>query len=379
MTDVAVVRCPEYTPSAVYDAVRNAVAYFGGMGAFVKAGQTVLLKPNLLKPSAPDEAVTTHPHVVGAVARLVRDCGAKAVIADSPGGPLSRSRLRRVYDKGGLTGVAADTQAVLNFDLSTVQVSNPNGTLIKRFELIQPAIQADVVINLPKLKTHTFMHLTGATKNVFGLVPGVIKAGYHAKLTAADDFARMLLDLLSLVKPSLTVVDAIVGMDGDGPAAGKPRHIGALIVSTDAVAADAAAASIAGFQPGDIPTLRLALERGLPGAAVSGLNILGEPLEKLKRKDFRPPRTTGGPGWLPAHVLRYLSNSLVVPTEVSKQDCNGCADCFRMCPVEAISMKDKKASIDKNLCIRCYCCHEICPARAIELKASLLHRMLMRH
>lgn len=347
------------------------------MTDFVKPGQTVLLKPNLLQASAPGEAIVTHPYVVGAVARLVKDCGGKVIIADSAGGPFSRFRLQKLYRKTGMESVAKDTEAVLNFNTGSSPVSNPNGALIKKFELITVATHVDVIIDLPKLKTHNSMVLTGATKNIFGLVPGLTKAGYHAKLVKGDDFARMLLDLALLVKPALTVMDAVVAMEGDGPAAGQPKHIGALLASRDFLAVDAAAAYIANIKPGDIPVLRVASKYGMPGANVERVDILGKPRDSVRVYDFKLPQSSGW--WfnrIPTPVRHYLGNSLIVPTEVREADCDGCRECYQMCPVDAITMKEGKASIDKNMCIRCYCCHEICPTKSIDLKPNLLSRLL---
>ncbi len=380
MPAVSITGCTEYKPSTVYESTVAVLAPLGGLGAFVKPGQTVLLKPNLLSPSAPDEAVVTHPYLVGAVARLVKDCGARAIIADSPGGPFSRFLLGRTYRKAGLESVAQDTGSSLNFNTEVIERSNPDGRLIKRFELIKATAEADVIINLPKLKTHAFMRLTGAAKNVFGLVPGVVKAGYHAKLVTPDRFAGMLLDLTLLVKPSLTVMDAVVGMEGDGPAAGSPKYIGLLLASPDCISLDAAMAAITSFRRDEIPILLAAFERGIEGADISQVEILGKPLESVRMKSFKPPRT-GDPlafSRMPAPVRHFISNSLIVPTEVRKADCTGCGDCHRMCPVDAITMKDKKATIDKGMCIRCYCCHEICPTKCIDLKPNLLSRLLMR-
>lgn len=327
MPSVSIAGCTEYKPSAVYEATVAVLAPLGGLGAFVRPGQTVLLKPNLLRPSAPDEAVVTHPYLVGAVARLVKDRGARAIIADSPGGPFSRLLLGRIYRKAGLESVAMDTDSRLNFNTEVVERSNPDGELIKRFEIIKVAAEADVIINLPKLKTHAFMRLTGATKNVFGLVPGVVKAGYHAKLVTPDRFARMLLDLAMLIKPSLTIMDAVVGMEGDGPAAGSPKYVGVLMASADCISLDAAAAAITNFRRDDVPILRAAFERGIKGADISQVEVLGKSLESVRMKSFKPPRSGDPLGFsrLPLPVSHFISNSLIVPTEVRKADCTGCA------------------------------------------------------
>ncbi len=377
MSDVAIVGCPGYSPNGVYDAVLEAFSLMGGAQSLAKAGQTVLLKPNLLQSSKPEEAIVTHPYVVGAVARILKDHGVKVLIADSPGGPFTRFHLERTYRKTGYQNVAIDTGATLNFNTGTEQVSNPDGKLIKRFDILSSALAVDAVINLPKLKNHAFMRLTGAVKNIFGLVPGLVKAGYHAKLVTADNFAEMLLDFLLMVKPTFTIMDAIVGMEGDGPAAGKPKHIGALIVSKDSIAVDSVAASIVNVKAADVPVLYHASQRGIPSASLSNINILGKALEEVRVKNFIPP--TGverDMSRIPAPIRQFVANSLVVQADVNKSTCDGCGDCYTMCPVDAITIKNKKASINKNLCIRCYCCHEICPQKAVTLKPSMISRLV---
>ncbi|MDP2719691.1 MAG: DUF362 domain-containing protein [Dehalococcoidia bacterium] len=373
MSDAAIIECNDYSPDRVYEAVKKAVSFTGGIGASVKSGQTVLLKPNLLRLSAPDEAVVTHPNVVGAVARILIDHGAKVIIGDSPGGPFTRFFLEKMYSRTGLDKVARDTGAVLNFNTKTDQVSNINGKLIKRFDIIKAALEVDAVINLPKLKNHGSMRLTGAIKNSFGLVPGLTKSGYHAKLVNADNFGQMLLDLLFMVKPTLNIMDAVVGMEGNGPAAGNPRHIGVLIASRDAIAVDSIAARITGVKNDEIPVLRLAEQQNIPSANVKNINVLGKALDEAMVRDFKP--TTGsdrGMGGILAPLINFVGGSMVVNTEVVQSGCDGCGDCYRMCPVEAITINHGKASIDKKMCIRCYCCHEICPQNTIALKKSLL-------
>jgi len=228
VSEVYIARCRTYEYQQVLKAVREAIDGLGGICRFIREGQRVLLKPNLLRASVPSEAIITHPTVVRAVVELVQEAGAQAVIADSPGPPYSEARMRGFYVKAGLMAVAEETGAELVCSWQPVQLSNPSGKLMKMIDAMDLVTQVDAVINLPKLKTHGLTRFTGATKNLFGLVPGLVKMGYHAKLQTAEQFSEMLIDLLQFHSPVLTVMDAVVGMEGDGPSAGNPRGIGCI-------------------------------------------------------------------------------------------------------------------------------------------------------
>jgi len=241
---VSIVRCPDYELEHVETALKKNLNLLGGINRFVKPNQRVCLKANLLLPARPEQAVTTHPTIIEAMANLVREAGGKPFIADSPGGGVSYTEegLRRVYHKTGLLDLAERTGIELNWDTNITQVSFPEGKMIKRLDIIKPVLDADVVIGIPKLKSHVFTTFTGATKILFGVIPGLTKSDYHAKLPDLERFAEMLLDIIAFVKPALFVMDGVLGMEGDGPSLhGIPRHVGLLLTSTDAIALDAVA------------------------------------------------------------------------------------------------------------------------------------------
>ncbi len=216
---VTIERCSAYYGDNPRRALLRALEPLGGIEEFVKPGQKVLLKPNLLRKARPEEAVTTHPLLIKAVVELVQGAGGKAVIGDSPGAALAHTRntLIKLYRGCGLDRVADETGAELSFDTGYRIIPLPNGKTVKRIEIIDAALNADVIINLPKFKTHNFTLLTGAVKNCFGLVPGLIKPAYHAKLPDLDDFSSMLVDLMEFADPALTIVDGVWGMEGEGP------------------------------------------------------------------------------------------------------------------------------------------------------------------
>ena len=402
---VSLISCPDYDFPRVEAAVRRAVDLLGGMTAFVKPGQRILLKPNLVRAVPPERAVSTHPTIVAAAAKLVVEAGGSPVIVESPGGPYTPGLLRASYRKTGMTWAAEMGGAELNYNVDTVQVPHPEGTMLHRLDLVHPAIEADAVINLAKLKTHNLTALTLAVKNLFGLVPGTLKMGYHAKLQQADRFARGLVDILTYVKPALNLVDAVVAMEGDGPSGGDPRQVGAIIAGADALAVDIVCAALVGYDPLSVLTTKAAAELGLTSGRLEDISLLGDELETLRVADFRRgtafpfdpgllPRWLRGPalgsdaargpedgsakrkGWLPAVASGWVWRQLVVVPHAGER-CTGCGYCAKHCPVDAIQVVDGKARMDSRKCIRCYCCHELCPEEAVELRRPLLGRLVL--
>jgi uncharacterized protein (DUF362 family)/ferredoxin len=385
MTEVSLIRCETYERQRVEDALRSCLEALGGMSRYVRPGDKVLIKPNLLRMSRPEAAIVTHPEVVRAAVRLAQEAGGIVTIIDSPGGPSNEGLMRRAYHLAGWDAVAEETGATLSYNFTSALVPSPDGKLIKRFDVLEEVTKADCVITLPKLKTHGLVRMTGATKILFGVVPGMLKMGYHEKLQTAAAFSEMLLDLLGLVKPRLAIMDAVVGMEGRGPAAGNPRQIGAIAASADSVALDVVCAHLIGLSAREIPLLTAAVQRGLSTGRLSDIAVLGEPVERLRVPHFQAPPGSLGSGMLPTFLPKQLSTWVkgeLLERPVANPDrCTGCQTCLRSCPVQAISMTSlngrKTAIMDASTCIRCYCCHELCPENAIDLKRGRLGRLLI--
>lgn len=379
MSTVSIASCESYDPHLVAESLDAALSPLGGMAAFVSSGDVVLLKVNLLSRAEPDRAVTTHPEIVRAIIRAVRACGGVPRVGDSPGGPNTPGMWRRVVDTCGIAQVCAEEQVeLLLLDAETVRVPNPSGDLYGAFTLGKAVVDADVLITVPKFKTHGFMMFTGAVKNLFGCIPGLEKAQYHLKVPDRDDFGSMLVDLMLACRPTLAIMDAVVGMEGEGPAGGTPRHVGAVLASADCVSLDVVASAMAGLDPLEVYTNKAAAQRGLGPRRVSDVDISGTDWRELAPDGFSLPARDLA-ALMPAWLGRRLRGWTTSRPFLSHADlCTSCRRCLDSCPVDAIEFPAGSPVFDADRCIRCYCCQELCPPQAIGLKAPLLARLVSR-
>jgi uncharacterized protein (DUF362 family)/Pyruvate/2-oxoacid:ferredoxin oxidoreductase delta subunit len=384
---VAAARCTDYEFDSVQAALREVLAPLGGMAAFVKPGERIALKPNLLMPAAVEKAVVTHPAVLAAVAVEVMAAGAHPVVVESPGTGVVHARpvIERAFRRVGYVAAAERYGFELSFDTAWESVSAPDAVLAKRLEVMSPILHADGVINLPKLKTHLFMTFSGATKNLFGVIPGLNKASYHARLDDPRRFADMLLDVAYFVRPRLNIVDGIVGLEGNGPGTGgSPRAVGALVAGADPVMVDVACCRILGMDPAAVQVLVAAHARGLWSGHVADVDTLGVRVADLYVKDFVMPdsyRGIGvGTGGLLDDLLRRILRRFNRWPRPKVDRCTICGACERACPAKAITLdkQAKVAKVDDSLCIRCYCCHEVCPQAAIDLEYSRMGKVMHR-
>ena len=374
MSKVSITRCSSYDKNAVLRAVTDALELLGGVETFVRRSERILVKPNLLSGKPPEAAVTTHPEIVRAILIVLKEAGVTPVVGDSPGFGAARS----VADKCGVMSVCNDL-GVEVIDLKTLEVvPNPGGRVFKRLEVAREALEFDGIVNLPKLKTHAQMHLTMAVKNLFGCVPGKLKPQWHLSAGVESSyFAQMLLDLSIFLSPRFTVMDAIVGMEGNGPGSGKPRELGLVFAAADSVAMDTVAASILGALEKDVPILEAALARGMGSAKAENIEVLGVDPAILRIKDFDfPPRMhVNFAAMLPGFLDKPLRKSITTRPHVNALVCTLCSICVNVCPAEVMT-RDKRIIIDYDRCIRCYCCQEMCPEGAISPKDGWLKKAL---
>lgn len=340
------------------------------------AGKTAVLKVNLLMKAAPERAITTHPVVVEAVANHLIDRGMNVIIADSPGGPFIAPVLDSIYRASGLAGVAERTGALLNHDLSSSETLLDGAEKLHRFEILNVVKQADLVINLPKCKTHGMMTYTGAVKNLFGVIPGLTKANHHFRLPSRLDFGDHLVDIAEFVQADFHLMDGIVGMEGDGPSGGQLIQSGFLAASLSAHHLDRAICQLIGIEEKLVPTLLAAIRRGLLNEQTQ---VIGD---TLRVKPFVLPKSapvTFLPSWVPEGLHHRLAKAIRSKPDFLHKKCIGCAKCAEICPAQVITMnQDRRPECDYDNCISCFCCHEICPVKAIEIKQSFLGSLLKK-
>jgi uncharacterized protein (DUF362 family)/ferredoxin len=382
---VYIVQCKSY--DEVDDRMTALIELMGGIGQLARSGERIVLKVNLLRKAKPETAVCTHPSVAAAVAGMVKEEGASVVIADSPGGgyQYNEKSLKKIYRSSGMDKAALKAGVELNLDTTARPVHHADGVLTKHFDIITPVYEADAVFNLCKMKTHLFTMMTGAVKNIFGVIPGLLKPGYHAKLRDPKRFAAMLLDLAQYISPRISIMDAVIAMEGDGPGAGDPRPVGLLIGSRNPLALDVVAGEIMGIDRSANSIIMAAAQRHLRPNRIEDIEIIGADLEEVKVRDFKHPQLTPGDFGLdpmPWHqqLLRpHFKNAYTVRPRVIWDRCIACGTCLVGCPMEAIRLVNERAYIEDDKCIRCYCCHEVCPEEAIALHKSWLYQLLNRN
>ncbi|PLX79693.1 MAG: (4Fe-4S)-binding protein [Desulfuromonas sp.] len=360
----------DYAPDRVSEALQRLLSPLGGIGAFVKPGQKVLIKPNMLIGKDPAKAVTTHPELVRQTILLAQAAGGAVAVGDSPG----LGKPQDVARKCGIWRVIEETGARFAPFAESVPIHLQNGTF-HQLEIAQDALDTDLIINLPKLKTHQMMGFTGAVKNLFGLVVGKRKVQLH--LQAGTDkafFALMLLELAERFAPALSIMDAVVAMEGDGPGSGDPVPVGALLASANPLALDTLATALVGLEAESVWTQRVARETGRIGAQLEQLELFGSDWRTLQPEQFRPAKNTDVNFGLPAPLKNLLKNSLSAKPFIN-QHCECCGACVRHCPPEAMAIDRSGVKIDYGRCIRCFCCQELCPFSAIETRQGALLRL----
>jgi uncharacterized protein (DUF362 family)/Pyruvate/2-oxoacid:ferredoxin oxidoreductase delta subunit len=381
-SSVSLVRCADYDPPRVRRAVEEALSLVAGLPDLAGGGKRVLLKPNLLSSNDPPErAVNTHPEFVRAVTEFFIARGWRVLIGDSCGSMAPGSTGQAIRTTG-LDRVAQATGAeMVDFDRApSIEMPIADGRVLRTVKVPQLIREVDLFVTLPKLKTHGLTLLSGAVKNQLGLVPGKGKKDIHLLAPKLEMMAEALLDIHSLVRPRLAVMDGIVAMEGNGPAAGQPRAVGLVIASADAVSLDAVAAEVIGCDRGEVDTTRLGHERGLGIGRIEEIDLSGVPLNEAIVQDFKkPPRkvTSGLFKLMPSFLLRWMIDNVgAAHAEVMDDRCVLCGECVANCPAKAIKKVGGRMRADRRLCISCYCCSEVCARRAITMRRPLGGRAL---
>jgi len=373
---VMVLKCNDYDVKLIRENLKRGLAPWGGIEAFVQPNQQVLLKANLVMAKKIEKSATTHPALVQAVTELVQEVGAKVIIGDSPGGPFNESMVKRVYRKTGMEDVAKNTGAELNWNFDEVQSPFTEGKVLKNITLGKFISDADVIINLPKFKSHGLTKMTGGVKNMFGAIPGLLKAEYHMKMQEIDDFSNALMDIALATNPDLTIMDGIIGMEGEGPTGGEPIKLNTILISPNPTAIDVVMAKIAKLDPLSIPTIKIAKDRGLI-YQLEEVELLGEEVEQYS---FVAPTIQDSVELLtlrlPTPIAKWLLSHKRPKPIFQKDKCIQCGVCIQSCPPKIITKTDSCVEADLDKCIRCFCCQELCPQEAVDIHRPFLGRLL---
>ena len=376
---VAIASCTKYEEDEVRRAMDVCLQGAGGLD-WAKPGMTVGIKVNLVSGMAPEKAGTTHPALVKELASRLCERGCKVIIGDSPGGIYNAHYVKAIYHACRMEDALVEG-ASLNEDFSVREANFPEAVSIKTFQYTGWLDSCDALINFAKFKTHAMMSMSCSVKNLFGTIPGITKPEYHMRFPETQAFSNVMVDLNEYFRPVLNIIDAVEGMEGNGPTNGTPTQVGKLLASTSPYALDLVCAAMMGLGSEDVPTIKAAMSRRIGPRDLGQVDLVGEDsierLSEFRLITSRMSTTFGGHGIKAAFspLLRWV---LATKPQVRRGECIGCAKCRNICPAHAIEMKDKLPVIDREKCIHCFCCQEFCPKGAMKVAQNPIGRIVRR-
>ncbi|QVK21009.1 DUF362 domain-containing protein [Mycoplasmatota bacterium] len=371
MNTVVIKKCDRYDVGLIKSQINLSLQELGGLDLYIKPKSKVLLKTNLMTVKKPIQAATTHPTFVEALIEIFKEHECEVIIADSPGGPYISSMMKRVYKATKMEEISDKHGIELNRDYGSYEVFDNKSSLYKKMKICNFVKNADHIISVSKLKTHAFITFTGAVKNMFGVVPGLAKADLHMQYPELLDFGNMLVDVCTHISPTLSFMDGIIAMEGEGPGSGNPRQMNTILTSTSPYHLDVVASKMINIDPKTIPTVYNSIERGIVKSDFSDIDLIGN-MDEFIEHDFVQAQSNkfkDGHKW---SIWRYFKR---FPKIITKS-CVGCKDCANVCPANTIDIVNKKAVINYENCISCFCCHEFCPVKAITVKRKLFRKNL---
>jgi uncharacterized protein (DUF362 family)/Pyruvate/2-oxoacid:ferredoxin oxidoreductase delta subunit len=373
MPHVSLIRCSDYALDELKEKILKS---FSNIGFDVKQfnNARVVVKPNLLMPAREEKAIITNAEFFRAVVQIVKENNGTPVLVESP----AIHSLERVIKKTAYASVVESEAIEVANPAKTRTLTYDAGKKFKYFDISGEYFDADIILNLPKFKTHGITYITGAVKLLFGAIPGVEKSKMHLRAPAHDDFAEFLLDLYGAMnfamnpsRPIIHIMDAISVQEGEGPGpAGKARKMNAVLASENGIAIDYVATMVAGLDIDKALTVANGFKRDFGVSSPKQINVVGNSIKDLRVKDFEP--ATGSSIF--SNMFRWPFNTPMVKNLFldrpvpSEEKCTLCYQCKKICASGAITSSSGKKDIpdyDYKTCIRCYCCLEICPEAAI--------------
>jgi uncharacterized protein (DUF362 family)/NAD-dependent dihydropyrimidine dehydrogenase PreA subunit len=379
MSKVVIEECSSYDIDKIINKVNDGIEKIGGWEKFVKPNDRVLLKVNLIGPKTAESAAVTNSEFVRALTRILKSKGCIVWIGDSAGGAIAGiAPPAKALITSGLDKVAAEEGAVIkNFDREGVVEVVPVSMKNEKMYIAKPLFDADVVINLPKLKTHSAGIYTGAVKNLFGCIPGLRKAKYHKMAPDPKDFGNIIVDIHKAVKIKLNIMDGIEAMQGEGPTAGEVYKSNKILISDDPLALDTIAVNMLGIKVEDVPILFTAQKRRLGETRIEDIEIVGDYDKIPHLQGFKLPKRFYSTKKQNYNTVIKVIDFFKTRPVINHKKCKNCNLCVESCPVGAIDRKTK--IINEKLCIECMCCHELCINKAVELKkVNFIANILMK-
>jgi len=374
MDQVSFYSAKEYDPLLLKEIVEKIIADHGGYERLFAKGKKVVIKPNLVVKKKPEGGATTHPALLEAVLLCLLPHTKDITVAECSGGPNTEALMKGIYRETGIKAVCEKYGIPIHYEMNAVEISPPDPIVCNKLEVLDVFAEAEVLINLAKMKTHSLTTVTGAAKNLYGTIPGLRKVEQHANYPKIDRFSALICDINKALPAALSIVDGILGMEKDGPSGGDPKWAYGVLGGVNPHAVDEAMCRFMGIDPSLSPILECAKKHGLAGE----ICLCGDPMDQHLPTPFILPDSQK-PNVLRSFLGMYdgkLSHLFAPKPKIEKKLCIGCGACARLCPQKTIEIKNGKAVIHRKKCIRCWCCQEMCPRKAVLTSCNPIMKLM---